>query len=171
MLSAHDQMQPVNTAIGEQKHYEKPKLWFLGKNEAALGATTPKDSLIHHIELMGEAWFSGCHSGQHAKKCAYPRLRCCRPEAAQWPEHGCMRFDTWTCVRSSPWTRARLLSSVLLAAQSPELTTCPMSKSITHSQLVWAILEAHSYINNYVKEIIIHWLAGSSCLSRLPSWK
>ena len=108
MLSAHDQMQPVNTAIGEQKHYEKPKLWFLGKNEAALGATTPKDSLIHHIELMGEAWFSGCHSGQHAKKCAYPRLRCCRPEAAQWPEHGCMRFDTWLLCKVQPMNSSKV---------------------------------------------------------------
>lgn len=73
MLSARERMHPVNTAIGEQKHYEKPKLWFLGKNEAALGTTTPEDSLIHHTELMGEAWFSGCHSGQHTKKCACPR--------------------------------------------------------------------------------------------------
>lgn len=97
-------------------------------------------------------------------------------DAADQRQHGGQNTDVWDVthdsrVRFNPWTRARLLSSVLLAAQSPELTTCPMSESITHSQLVWAILEAHSYINNYAKEIIIHWLAGSNALSRLPSWK
>lgn len=151
----------------------KNLLWSLEKKEAAWGAITPKDSLIHHIGLMGEGSNSlGAIGSSTPRSVLVTALWCCRPEAAQWPEHRCMSYDTWFQGKIQPRSSSqRLVSSVLLAVQSPEFTTCPMSKSITHSQLVWAILEAHSYISNYVKEIIIHWLAASSSLSRLPSWK
>lgn len=172
MLSAREQTHPVNPTIGEQKHYEKPVM-ILRKEGSCMRCNYPKDSRIHHIELMGEGSNSlGAIVSSTPRSVLVIALWCCRPEAAQWPEHRRMSYDTWFQGKIQPRNSSqRLVSSVLLAAQSPEFTTCPMSKSITHSQLVRAILEAHSYINNYVKEIIIHWLAASSSLSRLPSWK